>query len=210
MYDEQFVRLLDDRLSGHDGQTPAEAVKRLVTPYLADPDRADPDTDRAVATLLVRREVVQLREVADVFAHNTRPWFVVALALALVVLGGGFLWVLSPPGRDTWMALLLISMGYVCLRLLPQWRRQVPVLGDIADRLETLASRMERPEIGQPDLDPPDLDPPNVRRNTVLETVELRKLGRTILTKAGYTSPLFRLTDLLLDRLVAEEQESAA
>ena len=204
MRDEQLVNLLEDRLSGRDGQTPGEAVKRLITPYLADPDRADPDTDRALATLLVRREVVQLREVAAVFAHNTRPWFVVALALALVVLGGGFLWVLSLPGRDTWMALLLISMGYVCLRLLPQWRRQVPVLGDIADRLETLASRLDRPETGQ--LDP---DPLDTGRDALLETVELRKLGRSILTKAGYTSPLFRLTDLLLDRLVTEEQESA-
>jgi len=156
-----------------------QVLERLTDSYLQDSQLQARETTALLLSEAMKQDLILAEDIVEKFDRQTRPAFILPVAAACTVIAGGIIYATPLPGGETWLTILCLGMLYVCLLLLPSWRRSVPKLRKEVDNLAELTGQ-------------------EVSQAWIERIVEARITIVTLLTKANYKSPFGVQTDELI------------
>ena len=167
-------------------------LERLAEQYIGDKALHSEDTLGLLVAESLKLDTLLAQAATEKYDKHTRPRFVLPIVFSCTVIGWAAMTALPEGNQGTWITVMIVGMLYICLRLLPGWRKRLPKLREAVTRLAEnaidAASDERRPEYWD-----------QARAN--------RLIIKTILTSARYKNPFPQWSDQLLALALPEEKE---
>lgn len=130
MNESDFYEHAVHNLAGTNDESRPAVLEKLATQYVEEETLHSDRTTTLLMAETLKHETLLAESAMEKYEKHTRPGFFLPLAGAATLIAMAIIQAAPFGGKGGWMVMLVLLMLYVCLRLLPKWRKLLPTLKD--------------------------------------------------------------------------------
>lgn len=117
-------------LAGTDDESRPAVLEKLAEQYMAEAALHTDETTALLVAESLKYEALLAEAALGKYDKHTKPGFFLPLAGVTTLIAIAIIQAAPFGGKQAWILALVLLMLYVCLRLLPKWRKLLPELQD--------------------------------------------------------------------------------
>lgn len=117
-------------LAGTDDESRSVVLEKLVEQYLESRKLRSDECTRLLVAENLKYEALLAEAAMEKYDKHTRPGFFLPLVGVATLIAVAIIQAAPFGGKQAWIFMLVLLMLYVCVRMLPKWRKLLPTLKD--------------------------------------------------------------------------------
>lgn len=130
MNENDFYEHVVQSLRNTDDESRPTVLEKLAEQYLAEEALHEDRTTALLIAESLKHETLLAEAALEKYDRHTRPGFFLPVAGAVTLIAFAIIQAAPFGGKEGWLFMLGLLMLYVCLRMLPGWRKRLPKLKD--------------------------------------------------------------------------------
>jgi len=172
-------------------ETRLKTLEALAQTYVADETLHSPEATALLLSESLKQDTLQAEAALEKYDKHTKPRFFLSLAAAVTIIVMAIIQAAPFEGKGVWVLILVLLMLYVCLVMLPSWRKRLPELREAVKGLAENAI-----DAASPDTSVSHWMAATANRQRIVD----------VLAKANYRNPFPSWSEQLLGLVVTAEE----